>query len=155
MVLIAMTGLERLSRLKLRGFLVGQFAARLLVFLCAAHFLFWYGIHLFGSDNMLLAMGRYETWDLINYGDSEGRIAINQRLAGAPGKQLVFVRYGPQHVFREWVHNAADIDGAPIVWALDLGADEDQQLERYYPGRAVWVVEPDARPPRLVRISGP
>jgi hypothetical protein len=104
---------------------------------------------------MLLAMGRYETWDLINYGDSEGRIAINQRLADAPGKQLVFVRYGPQHVFREWVHNAADIDGAPIVWALDLGADEDQQLERYYPGRAVWVVEPDARPPRLVRISGP
>jgi hypothetical protein len=155
MVLIAMTGLERLSRLKLRGFLVGQFAARLLVFLCAAHFLFWYGIHLFGSDNMLLAMGRYETWDLINYGDSEGRIAINQRLAQAPGKQLVFVRYGPQHVFREWVHNAADIDGAPIVWALDLGADEDQQLERYYPDRAVWVVEPDARPPRLVRISGP
>jgi hypothetical protein len=155
LVLIGVTGLERLSRLKVRGFLVGQFPARLLVFLCAAHFLFWYGIHLFGSDNMLLAMGRYETWDLINYGDSEGRIAINQRLAQAPGKQLVFVRYGPQHVFREWVHNAADIDGAPIVWALDLGADEDQKLERYYPDRTVWLVEPDARPPRLVRISGP
>jgi hypothetical protein len=153
LVLIAVTGLERLSRLKLRGFPVGRFSARLLVFLCAAHFLFWYGIHLLGSDNMLLAIGRYETWDLINYGDSEGRIAINQRLAEAPGKQLVFVRYGPQHVFREWVHNAADIDGAPVVWALDLGADEDQQLERYYADRAVWLVEPDARPPRLVRIG--
>jgi hypothetical protein len=155
LVLIGVTGLERLSRLKLRGLAVGQAAARLLVFLCAAHFFFWYGIHLFGSDNVLLAMGRNETWDFIDYGDSEGRIAINQRLAQAPGRQLVFVRYGPQHLFREWVHNAADIDSAPVVWALDLGAEEDQKLERYYADRAVWLVEPDARPPRLIRIAGP
>jgi hypothetical protein len=155
LVLMGVTGLERLSRLKLRRFPVGRFSARLLVFLCAAHFLFWYGIHLFGSDNILLAMGRNETWDFINYGDSEGRIPINQRLAQAPGKQLVFVRYGPQHLFREWVHNAADIDSAPVVWALDLGADEDQKLERYYPDRTVWLLEPDARPPRLIRIAGP
>ena len=85
-MLIGVTGLERLSRLKLRGFAVGQSAARLLVFLCAAHFLFWYGIHLFGSDNVLLAMGRNETWDFINYGDSEGRISINQRLARGSGQ---------------------------------------------------------------------
>jgi hypothetical protein len=155
LVLVGVTGLERLSRLKLRGFAVGQAAARLLVFLCAAHFFFWYGIHLFGSDNVLLAMGRNETWDFINHGDSEGRISINQRLDRAPGKQLVFVRYGPQHVFREWVHNAADIDSAPVVWALDLGADEDRKLEQYYPGRTVWLVEPDARPPRLIPIAGP
>jgi hypothetical protein len=153
LVLIGVTGLERLSRLKLRGIPVGQFSARLLVFLCAAHFLFWYGIHLFANENLLLAMGRYETWDFIDYGDPEGRISINQQLAEAPGKQLVFVRYGPQHTFREWVHNAADIDSAPVVWALDLGADEDQKLERYYPDRTVWLVEPDARPPRLVRIG--
>jgi hypothetical protein len=155
LVLMGVTGLERLSRWKPGGLAVGQLPARLLVFLCAAHFLFWYGIHLFGSDNILLAMGRNETWDFINYGDSEGRMAIDQRLAQAPGKQLVFVRYGPQHMFREWVHNAADIDSAPVVWALDLGADEDQKLERYYPERSVWLVEPDARPPRLIRITGP
>jgi hypothetical protein len=155
LVLMGVTGLERLSRLKLGGFPVGRFPARLLVFLCAAHFFFWYGIHLLASDNVLLAMGRNETWDFINYGDSEGRIAIDQRLAQAPGKQLVFVRYGPQRLFREWVHNAADIDSAPVVWALDLGADEDQKLERYYPDRTVWLVEPDARPPRLTRIAGP
>jgi hypothetical protein len=155
LVLISVTGLERLSRLKLGGLAVGQAAARLLVFVCAAHFLFWYGIHLFANDNILLAMGRNETWDFINYGDAEGRNSINQKLAEAPGKQLVFVRYGPQHMFREWVHNAADIDRAAVVWALDLGADEDQKLERYYADRTVWLVEPDARPPRLIRIAGP
>jgi hypothetical protein len=47
------------------------------------------------------------------------------------------------------VHNAADIDGARVVWALDLGADEDAKLMRYYPDRIAWIVEPDAKPPKL------
>ena len=72
-----------------------------------------------------------------------------QQLEAAPGRQLIFVRYGPQHRFQEWVHNAADIDGARIVWARDLGADENQKLLRYYPDRTAWLLEPDARPPRL------
>ena len=154
-MLIAVTGLERLSRLKLRGLAVGQVAARLLVFLCAAHFFFWYGIHLFGSDNVLLAMGRYETWDFIDYGDSEGRISINQRLAQAPRQATGVRSLRPATRVSEWVHNAAEIDSAPVVWALDLGAEEDQKLERYYPDRTVWLVEPDTRPPRLIRIAGP
>jgi hypothetical protein len=66
-----------------------------------------------------------------------------------PGKQLVFVRYYPPHEFREWVHNAADIDGAQIVWARDLGPEENEKLRRYYPDRAAWLLEPDFRPARL------
>jgi hypothetical protein len=95
------------------------------------------------------AMSRYESWDEINYGDPEGRIAIGDRLAAAPGSQLVFVRYRPQHGPTEWIHNAADIDGARVVWALDLGADEDAKLMRYYPDRSAWILEPDAKPPKL------
>ena len=68
-----------------------------------------------------------------------------------PGQQLVFVRYWPQHQFQEWVHNAADIDGARIVWARDLGPDENQKLLRYYPNRTAWLLQPDARPPLLAR----
>ena len=50
-------------------------AARLIVLLCAAHFIFWYGIHSMRDDNVRLAMAKYETWDYLNQGDPEGRIA--------------------------------------------------------------------------------
>jgi hypothetical protein len=67
-----------------------------------------------------------------------------------PGKLLVFVRYLPQHMFQdEWVYNAADIDGARIVWARDLGAAENGRLRRYYPDRVALLLEPDWRTPRL------
>jgi hypothetical protein len=148
-VLISVVGLERLSRVRVRGLAAGAEAARWILFLCAAHFLFWYGLHLFGNENLLLAIAPYEMGDNINFGDPEGRIAINRQLASEPGKQLVFVRYGPQHLFHEWIHNAADIDRAPVVWADDLGSNEDQDLERYFPGRHVWLLEPDAYPPKL------
>ncbi len=85
----------------------------------------------------------------VNHGDPEGRIAVRDRLAQSPGKQLVFVRYWPQHRFEEWIQNAADIDNAPVVWALDRGAAENENLRHYYPDRTVWLLEPDARPPKL------
>jgi hypothetical protein len=67
-----------------------------------------------------------------------------------PGRILIFVRYWPGHIFRnEWVYNAADIDGSRVVWARDLGDAEDEKLRAYYPNRAAWLLEPDARPPRL------
>ena len=96
---------------------------------------------------------RYESWDFVNHGDPEGRLAIDRRLAQAPGKQLVFVRYGPRHPLDEFVYNAADIDGSRVVRAIDLGAAEDEKLLRYYPDRTAWLLEPDAQPPRLTPIS--
>ena len=124
-------------------------AAQIVLVLCFAHFLFWYGVHASRNADLNAALSRYETGDNINHGDPRGRIAITQLLDAAPGRQLVFVRYSPQHQFEEWVHNAADIDRARIVWARDLGAGENQKLLRYYPDRTAWLLEPDARPPRL------
>jgi len=146
-VLISVTGLERLSRVGAAG----REAARILFFLCGAHFLLWYGIHAFGGVNLAMATNRYETWDFINYGDAEGRIAVNEALARASGKQLVFVRYWPQHRFHEWIHNDADIDAARVIWARDLGPAENETLKHYYPDRTVWLLEPDAWPPKLSR----
>src|SRR5580658_1629640 len=145
-VLAAVAGLEQLSR-------VNDVAARWIVILCGAHFLFWYGVNALGNESILSAMAEYDTWDVISHGDPEHRIAIGAQLAHAPGKQLVFVRYGAGHGYHEWIHNAADIDGARVVMALDLGPDEDEKLERYYPDRAVWLLEPDALPPRLTRYK--
>jgi len=150
-VLVSIAGLERLSRLSLRGRAAGLDAAILILFLCAAHFAFWYGLHVFDTQEFSVALREYETWDLINHDDPEGRLAVGHRLAQAPGKQLVFVRYWPKHLFEEWVHNAADIDGSRIVWARDLGADENEKLRRYYPDRTAWLLEPDAKPPRLAQ----
>jgi len=53
-------------------------------------------------------------------------------------------------MFHEWIHDAADPDSARVVWAADLGPDENQKLLSYYPDRKAWLVEPDARPPLLI-----
>ena len=100
-------------------------------------------------------MMQYETWDAINSGDPLGRLAINRQLAEAGGQHLVFVRYSRFHQFHEWVHNAADIDASPVVWARDLGSGENQKLLGYYPGRRVWLLEADALPPHLIPYPPP
>ncbi|HUE00371.1 MAG TPA: hypothetical protein VMR62_12425 [Bryobacteraceae bacterium] len=148
-VLVSVTGLERFSRVFIRGAAAGAEAAQLIVFLCAAQFLFWYGFHLFANTNVSMAMLPYDDWDFVNHGDPAGRIAVGDRLAQASGKQLVLVRYWTRHRFEEWIQNAADIDRARVVWALDLGPAENEKLRRYYPDRTVWLLEPDARPPKL------
>jgi hypothetical protein len=131
-------------------------AARVLFLLCVVQFLFWYGLHLFAGWGPALALtDQYESWDFVNHGDPEGRLAIDRRLAQASGKQLVFVRYGPRHPLDQWVFNAADIDGSPVVRALDLGPAENEQLLRYYRNRTAWLLEPDAQPPRLTPYQLP
>jgi hypothetical protein len=142
-LLIAVVGLERIH-----GWLPE--AARLLIFLCVAQFLFWYGLHAFFDTAPVL---RYETWDAINPGNPERRILVNEELAKIPGKLVVFVRYSPHHIFQdEWVYNRADIDGSRVVWARDLGDEEDRQLRAYYPDRTALLLEPDRQPPELTPL---
>ncbi|MEI9973655.1 MAG: hypothetical protein WDO73_17370 [Ignavibacteriota bacterium] len=153
-VLACVTGLEWLGRLTFGSRPAGAEAARLIFFFCAAHFLFWYGLHVFDTGEISLAVRPYETWDNINHGNPERRLAIAEELNRAPGDLLVFVRYAPQHIFQEeWVWNAADIDGAHVVWARDLGPAENAKLVAYYPTRTALLFEPDARPMRLTRYG--
>jgi len=149
-VLISVAGLERMSRVTVRGAPAGAQCAALLYMLCAAQFVFWYGMHLFDGADVSVAAQSFETWDSINHANPERRIFVGRELDRLPGKLLVFVRYYPQHIFQdEWVYNAADIDGARIVWARDLGVENNQELLRYYPDRTPVLLEPDFRPPRL------
>lgn len=72
------------------------------------------------------------------------RSQIESRLEQMPGKQLVIVRYSPDHnSLDEWVYNAADIDNAKIIWAREMDAAKDRELIDYYKGRKVWLVQPD------------
>src|SRR6185437_9607736 len=80
-ILVSVAGLERLSRVSIRERPTGYEAARVIVFLCAAQFLFWYGIHALGDEEIAAAATRYETWDAINHGDPDGRLAVNAALA--------------------------------------------------------------------------
>jgi hypothetical protein len=78
------------------------------------------------------------------------RAAIVEQLAQQPGLHLVIVRYRPEHVpFAEWVFNAADIDHSKIVWARDMGWEQNKELIDYFKGRKVWLMQPDQIPPAL------
>ncbi|MBV8817557.1 MAG: hypothetical protein JO022_04315, partial [Acidobacteriaceae bacterium] len=127
-VLVSVVGLEVITRWSalMSGFVMT---------LCAAYFVFWYGAQV-GQDG--LSSG------------SQSRIAVNRQLAGMAGRKLVFVRYSDHHVFQnEWVYNEADIDSASVVWARDLGPEENEKLRGYYHDRTVWLLEPDEQPPSL------
>jgi hypothetical protein len=155
-VLMSVAGLETLSGLRIGGQPAGLEAMRLLVALCAAHFLFWYGLHLVDRSDVSAAMRPYETWNAINHTNPERRIAMNRKLEAIPGKLLVFVRYLPRHIFQEeWVYNAADIDGARVVFARDLGTEANEQLRQYFPDRTVWLLEPDYPVPQVTWFPRP
>jgi hypothetical protein len=70
------------------------------------------------------------------------------------GPQLALVRYSDaHHTDEEWVHNDADIDASKVVWARDGSSQDNAQLFQYFSQRHFWLVEPDAKPPRITSVS--
>lgn len=144
-LLMSVEGLRRLGERRW-----GRPVVKLILFFCAAQFVFWYTLHLTESSGNMRGMERYEPWDSINHRTRTPRFIVNQQIAGMPGQLLVFVHYAPQHIFQqEWVNNEADIDASRVVWARDLGPAEDAQLIRYYPQRTPLLLDADAQPPKL------
>jgi hypothetical protein len=83
-------------------------------------------------------------WGPGNFGAERAR--IEAELEQLPGKQLIIVRYSPQHEpWDEWVYNAADIDGSKVIWAREMDAANNLELMRYYSDRHVWLVQPDSQ----------
>ncbi len=87
------------------------------------------------------------------------RASVIEQLQKQPGKQMVMVRYTPDHNFHEeWIYNRADIDASPIVWAREMSPEQDAPFLAYYrdrqPDRKIWLLEPDMAPPRLNPYPG-
>jgi hypothetical protein len=71
-------------------------------------------------------------------------------LQNAPGEHLIFVRYEKAHdPHKEWVYNSADIDGSKVVWAHDMGEEQNQVLLRYFKARQAWELDADQIPPKV------
>ncbi|HSC45215.1 MAG TPA: hypothetical protein VLC94_05270 [Candidatus Acidoferrum sp.] len=72
------------------------------------------------------------------------RLAVQHKLEALPGKHLVMVRYGEDHnIHDDWVFNGAEIDSAKVIWAREIGEEQDAKLFDYFHDRKVWLVTPD------------
>jgi hypothetical protein len=83
---------------------------------------------------------------------NHNKARIAAELKAMPGDHLVFVRTKTDELnLLQWIYNDADIDASRIVWARDLGVDRNAELVRYYPGRQVWMVDPNVEPATCVK----
>jgi hypothetical protein len=81
------------------------------------------------------------------------RAQVAADLVADGSKNLVVVRYGPSHsVFAELVWNEADLEGAGVVWARDLGAEKNRELLAWFENRKAWLLEVGF-PDRATRLS--
>lgn len=77
-------------------------------------------------------------------------------LEAAGGRHLVLVHHGSPYDHQpQIVHNWANIDAAPVVWARDMGPEQNRALLDYFKDRQVWQLDADARPLRLIPRSPP
>ncbi len=82
------------------------------------------------------------------------RAEITSVLSELDGRHLIFVTYAEGHEpFAEWVYNAADLEGAAVIWAHDLGPDENEALIATLRGRRVWRLRA-SEPPWELEIYG-
>jgi hypothetical protein len=88
--------------------------------------------------------GDHYAWTWNKGEGTRARYNIEKQVDAMPGKHLIIVRYSPTHdLGEEWVYNKADIDNAKIVWARELGTQQDQKLLAYFRDRKQWLFEPD------------
>jgi hypothetical protein len=75
---------------------------------------------------------------------SQHRVDLINQLKKDSARDVIVVRYGPDHFPHFiWVYNRADIDASDIIWARDLGEEENHNLFEYYQDRKIWLLEAD------------
>jgi hypothetical protein len=91
-----------------------------------------------------LALTLHERATVPRVGFRERRADLVAKLAAQPGRQLVFVRYGPEHnVHAEWVYNGADLEKTKILFAHDLSPEKNERLLALDATRTAWLLLPE------------
>lgn len=114
------------------------------------------GVHVIAAPLKIPYLGaqnNFHSWCCVTT-DGILRKKVETTVAAQPGMHVILIRYHHKE-FKgiEWVYNGADIDGARIVWARDMGAARNEELVRYYPSRRFWIVDADDVP-AVVRPYG-
>jgi hypothetical protein len=132
--LIALTVqcLRHIRTLHIRSFPIGRLAVLVLVL-----------------GNLVVAGNHARAnWGSHSTGWWVDRHQMIESLTASGGKHLIIVRYADDHPpFQEWIFNAADIDGASVVWAREMA--DNKPLLNYFKDRTVWLFEPDKTPLQL------
>ncbi len=139
---LILQGMRHLRNWRWEGRPTGLFLVRASVALCV--------LMIPVQVHILAATPKPGTWAAIG----PQRAAIEAQLGHLSGPQLILVRYKPTHdPLLDWVYNRADIDNSKVVWARDMGLEQNQELLRYYSERRIWLLQADEVPARLTPYS--
>ncbi len=137
--LVLVQSLRHLNVWRHHGFLAGQLLVRSVPIVCV-------GMIILRIVGITAHAPLESPWPVGNL----DRVAVMDKLSRIPGNHLIIVRYGPDHnVDRDWIYNAPDIDRSRIVWARDMGKQNNQELLQYFNTRHAWLMSGDDSPPLL------
>ena len=143
-VAVLVQGMRHLRTCRYEGKPTGLFLVRALVVICV--------LMMPLEVRTLAAPATPGTWEALG----AERAKVLARLTALPDRQLVLVRYKPNHdTMAEWVYNGANIDSSKVVWARDMGPTDNEELIRYFNDRSVWLLEADDTPPKLTVYPSP
>jgi hypothetical protein len=91
----------------------------------------------------------FQSWCCVTPGN-EGKSRILSRLHGMGGRHLVVVKpkTDPDNLF-QWIYNDADIDASSVIWARDVGQQDNAALIDYFRDRTIWLLDPNTDPVQI------
>jgi hypothetical protein len=145
-VLIALYGLRMASTWKPRNLPLGQMMVRAAVILVFC----WTAV-----TTIARITDPYHIFDTERYPSELERARLQAQLEATPGEHLVLVHIRRSFIpTTDWVYNEPDIDHAKVVWARDMGTEDNEELLRYFKDRRVWIVDMSDGIHRLTAYDG-
>jgi hypothetical protein len=142
----AIYGLIMLTMQRLRRWKAGPFVCRAIILGALGLLLVRVGAPIFHLP--LINPAKPETW-CSPWDQLLVRQTLERGLEALAGRHVVLVHYGkhPNSGTDDsvWVNNSADIDSSKVVWAHDMG-QQNEELIRHFAGRKFWLLEVDKDP---------